>query len=84
MSDLTRRAFVRNSAATTAGMTAIGALLAEHAQADAAAHPGRPGSEPVVAYMRDPASGNIAIMRGNREVMVHDPKLAARISRAAR
>jgi hypothetical protein len=83
MSDLTRRGFVRNSAATTAGMTAIGALLAQHAKADAAAHPGTPGSEPVVAYIRDPASGDIAIMAGNREVMVHDPKLVARISGAA-
>jgi hypothetical protein len=83
MSGLTRRGFVKNSAATTAGMTAIGALLAEHAKADAEAHPGAPGSEPVVAYMRDPGSGNIAIMAGNREVMVHDPKLAARIARAA-
>ena len=39
MSDLTRRGFVKNSAAATAGITVIGALLAE--QADA--HAGRAG-----------------------------------------
>jgi hypothetical protein len=78
MSDLTRRRFVRNSAATTAGMTAIGALLAEHADA----HPGAPGSQPVVAYVRDPRKGEISVMTGDREVTVHDPKLAARIARA--
>ena len=39
MSDLTRRGFVKNSAAATAGMTVIGALLADQA----GAAPGRPG-----------------------------------------
>jgi hypothetical protein len=80
MSDSTRRGFVKNSAAATAGMTAIGALLAESANADADAHP---GSEPVVAYVRDPGSGEISIMAGEREVTVQDPRLAARIARAA-
>ena len=80
MSDLTRRGFVKNSAATTAGMTVIGALLAE--QADA--HPRAPGSGPVVAYVRDPRKGEISVMAGDREVKVHDPKLAARIARAVR
>jgi hypothetical protein len=80
MSDLTRRGFVKNSAAATAGITVIGALLAD--QADA--HPGELGSEAVVAYVRDPAKGDISVLAGNREVRVHDPKLAARIARAAR
>ena len=79
MSDLTRRGFVRNSAATTVGMTMVGALLSERAEAD----PADAGSEPVVAYVRNPASGEISVMVGDREVNVHDPKLAARISRAA-
>jgi hypothetical protein len=80
MSDLTRRGFVKNSAAATAGMTAIGALLAEHADADG----GVPGSEPVVAYVRDPRHGDISVMAGDREVTIRNPKLAAQIARAAR
>jgi hypothetical protein len=79
MSDLTRRGFVKNSAATTVGMTAIGALLAGHADADG----GGIGSEPVVAYVRDPHRGEISVMAGDREVNIRDPKLAARIARAA-
>jgi hypothetical protein len=79
MSDLTRRGFVKNSAAATAGVTVIGALLGESAQA----HPGTLGPEPVVAYVRDPAKGEISVLSGGREVHVHDPKLAARIARAA-
>ena len=42
MSDLTRRGFVKNSAAATAGITVIGALLSEQADAKAG-EPGRQG-----------------------------------------
>jgi hypothetical protein len=82
MSDLTRRGFVKNSAAATAGITVIGALLAEHADA----HPagvGRDGNTAVVAYVRDPRKGDISVLTGDREVHVHDRKLAAAIARAA-
>jgi hypothetical protein len=80
MTDLTRRGFVKNSAGAAAGMTVIGALVAD--EADARGAP--PGSEPVVAYVSDPAKGEISVMTGDREVTVHDRKLAARITRAAR
>ena len=79
MSDLTRRGFVKNSAAATAGITVIGALLADQA----GAHTGDPGSQPVVAYVRDPRKGDISVLSGDREVHVHDRKLAAAIARAA-
>ena len=79
MSDLTRRGFVKTSAGSAAGMTAIGALVAEQADADAVA-----GSDPIVAYVSDPGKGEISVMSGDREVTVRDPKLAARIARAAR
>ena len=38
-------------------------------------------SEPVVAYVHD---GEISVMKGEREVTVRDPKLAAQIVRAAK
>ena len=80
MSDLTRRGFVKNSAGAAAGMTLVGALVAQQANAD----PEAVGSEPVVAYVRDARTGEIEVMAGDREVTVRDRKLAASIARAAR
>ncbi len=87
MSDSTRRGFVKGSAATAAGMTVIGSLVgapaagAEPTEAEAAA---AAGSGPVVAYVSDPASGEIAVMVGDREVSIRNRKLAASIAHAAR
>lgn len=90
MSEFTRRGFVTRSASAAAGMTAIGAILTGEAQAAEKAkrdhegeHHGPVGTEPVVAFVHDPHSGEVSIMSGEREVKVHDPRLAARISRAA-
>ena len=80
MSDLTRRGFVKNSAVTAVGMTAIGAIDADAAGAD----DGAAGSEPVVAYVSDPSKGEISVMTGDREVKLRDRKLARDIFRAAR
>lgn len=80
MSDLTRRGFVKTSAGTAAAMTAIGAIVAQQAEAEG----GATGSGPVVAYVKDARTGEISVMSGDREVSVRDPKLAARIVRAAR
>lgn len=80
MSDVTRRAFVRNSAVTAAGMTVIGAIAADVASADS----GAAGSEPVVAFVSDPSKGEISVMQGEREVKLRDRKLARDIARAAR
>ena len=77
MRDLTRRGFVTRSAGAVAGLTAIGALAAQQADADVAT-----GSEPVVAYVSDPGKGEISLMHGDREVTVRDRELAARIVRA--
>jgi hypothetical protein len=79
MSETTRRGFVKNSAAAAAGMTVIGTLVSEEADAKVAKHSG-----PVVAYVRNAGTGEISVMAGEREVKVHDRKLAARIARAAR
>ena len=79
MGDLTRRGFVKSSAVTAVGMTAIGAIDADAASAGQRAA----GSEPVVAYVSDPSKGEISIMKGEREVKLRDRKLARDISRAA-
>jgi hypothetical protein len=80
VSDLTRRDFVKNSAVTAAGMTLIGAIVADVANADG----GAVGSEPLVAYVSNPSTGEISVMKGEREVKLRDRKLARDISRAVR
>jgi hypothetical protein len=79
MSESTRRAFVRNSAAAAAGVTVLGALVGEQAEAATDAHHG-----PVVAYVSDAKAGTISVMAGDRTVEIHDRQLAGRITRAAR
>ena len=79
MSDTTRLGFVKRSAATAAGMTVVGALVAEDADAKAARRSG-----PVVAYIHKPANGEILVMHGEHQVKLRDRKLAARLARAAR
>jgi hypothetical protein len=41
-------------------------------------------SEPIVAHIRDLASGEIGLFSGTGEITVHDPALAASILRAMR
>jgi hypothetical protein len=60
-------------------MTVVGALAAEQADAKALATSG-----PLVAYVRDPRTGEISVMAGERQVKLQDRKLAARLARAAR
>lgn len=79
MSETTRRGFVRDSAAAAAGMTVIGALLAEQAEA----HASGSTSRPLIAYVRNVRKGEIWVMAGDRDVRLHDRKLAAQIARAA-
>jgi hypothetical protein len=77
VTELTRRGFVKGSAEAAAGMTVLAALLADQADAH-----GDPGSRPIIAYIRNPKKGDISVMVADREVMIHDRKLAARLARA--
>jgi hypothetical protein len=70
---------VKSSAGAAASLTVVGALVTSQADADE----GPVGSEPVVAYVKDPSIGEISVMSGDREVIVRDPKLAAKLARAA-
>ena len=80
MSDVTRRGFVKSSAGAAAGVTVIGALAAEQAEARAEGA----GKEPIVAYVSNGRKGDISLMSGDREKTIRDRDLAARIARAAR
>jgi hypothetical protein len=79
MSGTTRRGFVKNSATAAAGMTVIGALAADEADAKAAKH-----ARPIVAYIHDARNGEISLNTGERTVKLTDRKIAARLARAAR
>ncbi len=79
MGEITRLGFMKSSVGAAAGLTVVGSLTAAKADADQSPL----GKESVVAYVRNPASGEISVMVGDREVIVHDRQLAARLSRAA-
>jgi hypothetical protein len=81
MTDHTRRGFLTIAGA---GAAAAGAAVAA-APATAAAPVRAPAgaSGPLVAYVTDVLRGELTLMVGEREVVVHDRDLAARLARAA-
>jgi len=99
MAQVSRRSFLRNSTLAVAGAGVIsqvplvsGLLGPTAADVPAAADAATAGAdetaasltEPLVAHVRDLATGEIGIFNGTREVVVNDPQLAARLARAAR
>ncbi len=81
MSDLTRRGFVATSAGAAASITTLGALGVGEADAKSH-HPTH--AHPIVAWIGNPQDGHITVMRGDREVTIHDHALAARLANAAK
>jgi hypothetical protein len=90
-----RRAFLLSSAGAAAGVAAVaaGPTLATAALGGAAAASsvgvvtkpsGPPPAEPVMAFVRDAARGEITVMSGLRETTYRDPALAKRLLDAAR
>ena len=76
-----RRGFL---ALAGAGAAVAGAVaVAPSAQASTPSTVPAHVTEPLVAYVRDAHTGEIAVMTGEREIIVHDTELAARIARAA-
>ena len=90
MSDLTRRGFLKRGAAAGAvsvGGLAVGPGLAAAvlgaAGLSAAELAKQTNGEPVVAYVRDAASGEVAVIAGEKEIAVHDPELVRRLLKAS-
>jgi hypothetical protein len=81
MNDTSRRKFL---AATGAGVAAgtVAGLGGGTAQAETVRSLDA-ATEPVVAYVQDPAGGVLHLMVGEREVIVEDHDLVARIVNAA-
>jgi hypothetical protein len=87
MTHVSRQRFLSQAAA---GAAVAGALAASPAisLARAAARPRPVGDragiqEPLIAHVRDAARGEISIMQGTHEVVLHDPDLVRRLLAAA-
>jgi hypothetical protein len=80
MSETSRRKFL-----AAAGVGAAAGTVAIAAGGGAAAATARPGAarEPVLAVVPDHRSGEVRLLVGEREVVVHDRDLATRIRNAA-
>jgi hypothetical protein len=92
MAAISRRLFLQRGGAGLAMATALSAaplLLEGQASADPrAGKKGEPrlapiSSEPVLAHVVDPGSGEVRLMVGTHELVRHDPDLVARLLRAA-
>jgi hypothetical protein len=83
MNDPSRRGFL-----AVAGVGAAAAGVAVAAPAAAASAPKTPdigdASGPLVAYVKDVRTGELALLVGDREVVVHDKDLVARLTHAAK
>jgi hypothetical protein len=89
MAKVTRRTFLSTTVGAAGGVAAMGLIagpstLVEAAQNVAAASDGPMSSEPMTAYVRDAATGEISVMVGHREVVTKDPQLIRRLQRASR
>jgi TAT (twin-arginine translocation) pathway signal sequence len=92
MSDLSRRNFLVSGAAAAGAVVVVGQLgdgSASAATQQAGAEPawfGGPGvaSEPFVVFIRNAAKGEVAVLRGEEEVVYTDRALVGRLQRAMR
>ncbi|HET6209639.1 MAG TPA: ubiquinol-cytochrome c reductase iron-sulfur subunit N-terminal domain-containing protein [Jatrophihabitans sp.] len=88
MSESTRRNFL---IASGAGAAAVGVAAALPSSASAVAAgkqaAGKPSTsanaEPLVAHVGDPSTGTLSLFVADRELVLHDPDLVARLTSAA-
>jgi hypothetical protein len=84
MEKLTRRGFLHR---TSIGVTASGMLVAAPHLADSSSEPEVSAteqasaglSEPMLAHVRDAATGELSILIGTREIIYRDAELVARL-----
>ena len=91
---MSRRSVLRGAAvgAGAVGLATIAGTVPAVASPRLAARPAaaNPGAsavgsaDPIVVYLRDAASGELEVFAGDSLVKLHDPAIAARLSRAVR
>jgi hypothetical protein len=90
MSESTRRNFLIASGAGAAAVGVAAALpstasaVAAGKQAAGKSQPSTPANaEPLVAHVGDPSTGTLSLFVADRELVLHDPDLVARLTSAA-
>jgi hypothetical protein len=89
MTNLTRRSFLKE---TSVGAATLGLLSSLPALAAIPDSPQAPKPEvtaagfgdPMIAHVRDVATGEVALLVGAREIIFYDPGLVAHLLKAAR
>jgi hypothetical protein len=82
MNDTSRRKFLAAAGAGAAAGTVV-AVAGPAAGAGPTRRNATAATDPVVAYVQDPEAGVLHLMHGDREVIVEDHDLVARILNAA-
>jgi hypothetical protein len=88
MSESSRRNFLIASGAGAAAVGVAAALPGTAAAQAARTSQSKPLSNPrnaeaLVAHVGDPSTGTLSLFVADREVVLHDPDLVARLTRAA-
>ena len=89
MSDTTRRNFLAVAGVSAAGLAAVSVVGAGSAAAAPAASQSKTNTAlpknatgSMVAYVRDVRDGRVSVMVGDREVVIRDRELVARLANA--
>ena len=86
MSEASRRTFLvaAGAGAAALGVASVSPAAAAGATTKGSSEPtGLPKGEPLVAYVSNASSGELTLLVGEREVLVTDRDLVARLTRAA-
>jgi hypothetical protein len=85
MSTFSRRSFLKTAgAAAGAAVIGVSPAAAAHEQApELVTDPSPLPGEPLVAYVRDAARGEVSVLSGLHETTYRDPALVKRLLRAA-
>jgi len=83
MSDTSRRKFLAAAGVGAAGTVGLTGISGSAEAAPAATRSHTSAKQPVVAYVEHHFSDRVHLMVGEREIVVHDRDLAARILNAA-
>ena len=84
MTDASRRVFLAATGTTAAAAAAFAAAPAAYASSPRHAAPGGEAQPDLVAYVRDSSSGELTLLVGEHELVVHDHALVRSLLRAAR
>ncbi len=89
MAKVTRRTFLSTTMGAAGGVAAMGLIAGPSTLVEAAQHVADAGDdtasgEPMTAYVRDAATGEISVMVGHREVVTRDPSLVRKLQRVTR